>query len=223
MKPKTNLALLGALAMALPLLTWPSAFAAKVHYCFGHKATIVGTKGDDDILGTDGPDVIVGLAGNDVIQGLGGPDLICLGPGGVRVGFHGHPTRYGEPNEGAVGDTGRDRISGGPGDDVIQGAQGRDVIKGGHGADELIGNGAKDTIFGGPESDHLGGDGADDVLRGGPGSDDMHRDGGETASTEGPTASPWAFLTFRSAAAEATGSRSRTFVEPSASTSTRAW
>jgi hypothetical protein len=52
--------------------------------CLGHKATIVGTAGNDKIIGTSGPDVIVGRGGDDLILGLGGKDIIC-GNGGHDV------------------------------------------------------------------------------------------------------------------------------------------
>lgn len=49
--------------------------------CLGHKATIVGTSGRDDLIGTPRRDVIAALGGADKVRGLGGADLICGGPG----------------------------------------------------------------------------------------------------------------------------------------------
>lgn len=49
--------------------------------CLGHKATIVGTRGRDDLTGTPRRDVIAALGGSDKVRGLGGADLICGGPG----------------------------------------------------------------------------------------------------------------------------------------------
>jgi uncharacterized delta-60 repeat protein len=49
--------------------------------CLGHKATIVGTSGRDDLTGTPRRDVIAALGGADKVRGLGGADLICGGPG----------------------------------------------------------------------------------------------------------------------------------------------
>lgn len=49
--------------------------------CLGHKATIVGTSGRDDLTGTPRRDVIAALGGADRVRGLGGADLICGGPG----------------------------------------------------------------------------------------------------------------------------------------------
>jgi uncharacterized delta-60 repeat protein len=49
--------------------------------CLGHKATIVGTSGRDELTGTPRRDVIAALGGADKVRGLGGADLICGGPG----------------------------------------------------------------------------------------------------------------------------------------------
>jgi uncharacterized delta-60 repeat protein len=49
--------------------------------CLGHKATIVGTNGPDDIAGTPHRDVIAALGGRDKVRGLSGPDVICGGKG----------------------------------------------------------------------------------------------------------------------------------------------
>jgi uncharacterized delta-60 repeat protein len=54
--------------------------------CLGHRATIVGTRGRDDLLGTRHRDVIAALGGADKVRGLGGPDLICGGPGKDSLG-----------------------------------------------------------------------------------------------------------------------------------------
>lgn len=49
--------------------------------CLGHRATIVGTQGKDELTGTSHRDVIAALGGADKVRGLGGPDLICGGKG----------------------------------------------------------------------------------------------------------------------------------------------
>jgi uncharacterized delta-60 repeat protein len=49
--------------------------------CLGHRATIVGTQGKDEIVGTLGRDVIAALGGNDKVRGRSGADLICGGKG----------------------------------------------------------------------------------------------------------------------------------------------
>lgn len=67
--------------------------------CFGHRATIVGTRHGEKLVGTRHRDVIAALAGNDTVLGRGGDDLICGGRGNDRL----------------IGGRGRDRLSGGPG------------------------------------------------------------------------------------------------------------
>lgn len=49
--------------------------------CLGHKATIVGTQGPDELTGTSHRDVIAALGGKDKVRALGGPDVICGGKG----------------------------------------------------------------------------------------------------------------------------------------------
>jgi uncharacterized delta-60 repeat protein len=49
--------------------------------CLGRKATIVGTKGRDELTGTPRRDVIAALAGKDKVRALSGADLICGGKG----------------------------------------------------------------------------------------------------------------------------------------------
>jgi Ca2+-binding RTX toxin-like protein len=53
--------------------------------CDGHRATIVGTPGDDVIDGTGHADVIAGLGGSDIVRGRGGDDRICGGNGAARL------------------------------------------------------------------------------------------------------------------------------------------
>jgi Ca2+-binding RTX toxin-like protein len=65
--------------LVVGLLVAPS--AAAVPRCFGEKATIVGTNGDDVLVGTKRVDVIVGLRGDDTISGRKKDDLICGGKG----------------------------------------------------------------------------------------------------------------------------------------------
>jgi len=71
-------------------------------YCFGHKVTIRGTFGADNIRGTDGPDVIFAYSGDDLIVAGKGNDLICGRYGGDTV----------------LAGLGYDKADCGPGDDV---------------------------------------------------------------------------------------------------------
>jgi Ca2+-binding RTX toxin-like protein len=97
---------------------------ADIVYCNGHRATIVGTGGDDVIHGTSGRDVIAGLNGNDTIYGGGGDDLICGARGTDRIyGGRGDDKLRGgldgiSVTEEETSKTG-DSLRGGPGDDVL--------------------------------------------------------------------------------------------------------
>lgn len=73
-----------------------------------------------------------------------------------------------------------DRIFGGSGVDVIRGGAGMDTIDGGAGADTLYGNEDSDVVYGGAGSgaDVLYGGGGNDELDGGGGSDELHGDAG---------------------------------------------
>jgi Ca2+-binding RTX toxin-like protein len=89
-----------------------------------------------------------------------------------------------------------DILTGGAGDDVIQGLGGGDTIRGGAGDDQLEGGTESDTIYGGFGDDVLEGGGGDDylhadlrgldVLRGGDGNDSLNysRAGDETGWSE---------------------------------------
>jgi uncharacterized delta-60 repeat protein len=63
--------------------------------CLGHRATIVGTNGPDELVGTPRRDVIAALGGKDTVRGLAGADVICGGKG-------------------------RDKLFGGPGRDEVR-------------------------------------------------------------------------------------------------------
>jgi hypothetical protein len=93
--------------------TWNITVNAPALNCFGVRATIVGTDGNNFLQGTPGNDVIAGLGGNDIINGRGGNDRLC-------------------------GDAGRDVILGGDGNDSLDGGPGLDVLNGGSGSDTCI-------------------------------------------------------------------------------------
>lgn len=111
------------LALGWAFGTAPPAEAAVL--CDGHRATLVGTRGDDVLIGTRGDDVIAGLTGSDSIEGRGGNDRICGGYGADQL----------------RGGPGRDRIFGGP-DRVAFDDEGSasigDTLRGGPGRDRLV-------------------------------------------------------------------------------------
>ncbi len=170
---------LGPLVVAglLVYLIGPPMAQAAVPRCFGERATIVGTNGDDTLRGTRAADVIVGLGGNDVIKARGGEDLICAGPGGDRVfaGWGADRVNGGSGRDMLWGRAGADRLSGGSGSDLLYGEGGPDKLRGGPGGDLLWGGrGVDDALLGESGGDELDGEGGDDVLDGGPGRDGAH-------------------------------------------------
>ena len=124
-----------ALVSALAFLGAPGAAASQT--CFGHKATIVGTNGDDHLVGTAARDIIVAGRGRDRVSARGGNDLVCGGPGSDKL-FLGR---------------GADKANGGRGADSIEGFTGNDHIKGRGGQDFLDGGGGTDLLDGGADRD----------------------------------------------------------------------
>lgn len=96
--------------------------------CRDKRATLIGTKGKDDIKGTGKRDVIVVFDGKDTVNGRAGNDLIC-------------------------GNGGKDSLSGGKGVDTLVGGAGVDNLVGGAGGDKLIGQKGSDNCTGGPGTD----------------------------------------------------------------------
>ncbi len=127
--------------------------------CDGHRATIVGTDGDDVIQGTEKADVIWGGPGDDKIYGGLGNDIICGGPGDDLI--HG-----GRGNDWIDGGAGTDRVFGDLGDDHLTGGPGNQ--------DEVSGGLGIDTVNGGPgNEDIVRGDYGYDRMDGGPGKGDI--------------------------------------------------
>ena len=158
------LALFGLFLTTLVVANWAgTADAAKS--CFGKRATIVGTPGNDRLVGKKANDVIVGLGGNDVISGgPTGNDRICGGGGKDNINGK-------SGNDRIQGDAGNDRITGSIGNDRINGGGGRDVVHGSASNDEVAGGGGKDKVFGDNGNDKAQGDGGDDLVDGGLGDD----------------------------------------------------
>lgn len=165
----------------------PSAGGApKSYYCFGQKATIVGTPAGEALRGTAGDDVIVARGGADLVFGGAGNDLICGGPGDDWT------WEDTEENGGGGG------LYGGSGDDWIRGGRGIDTLSG-DGYDEGNGVSGADVLYGGPGrdtlhdyiSDHEYADpeplpGSDDLLFGGPGNDTVTATAGDDFLSGGP-------------------------------------
>ena len=109
--------------------------------------TLIGGKGDDLINGEGNDDVIYGSAGNDLLYGDGGNDTIFGEDGNDTIGGDGED-RFTLSGLGApAGITGNDSLVGGNGDDWITGGDesatlhdqdnGKDTLTGGAGNDVL--------------------------------------------------------------------------------------
>ena len=148
--------------------------------------------GDDVSLGAD--DDIYGWTGNDVLQGCGGADFVTGGAGAdwVLGGYGGDTLTAGTCTTGTeylVGgdyDTATDslwgsdglacenRMSGGPGSDLLTGSAADDILWGGAGDDDTLnGNQGDDELY--------GGDGSSDQCNGGEG---LEGEGGDLCDCE---------------------------------------
>ncbi len=139
----------------------------------------VGGVGDDRIHAGEGDDLVWGGAADDRIYGDAGHDQIQGDLAGV------HPTTGQALLAGAL--HGNDLLSGGTGDDVIDGNNGHDILLGGAGADQLDGDSrvlvegdaplhGDDYLSGGAGHDTLTGGGGADLLLGGSGEDLLYGD-----------------------------------------------
>lgn len=130
-----------------------------------------GSTGDDRIaFGRSGGAEVVDMDGDGAVDvtlanvelgsasdGLGGDDVMTGSPGGgIR------PTRLDLELSSA---NGRDRLTGGNGDDLLTSQGGRDRLRGGRGNDRLSGGAAPDRLDGGPGIDVCHGAGGRDRLR----------------------------------------------------------
>lgn len=174
--PATVVAVLaGSLLVAAPAQAAPT--------CFGKRATIVGTRGDDTLRGTAGRDVIHAREGIDRVRGAGGNDLICLGDGGsepaelpeVAWGGAGDDRIAGdEGHDALVGNTGNDRLFGGPGYDTMAGGRGHDRLGDGLGPNGYFDGGpGNDTMLGSDQRDEFSDDLGNDMIQAGDGADEI--------------------------------------------------
>ncbi len=138
-----------------------------------------GPDGDDSLTGGDGDDEIYGGGGDDTVDGGDGADSVDGGDGddvintrgdiGSNLPDRGFPSYDGLPAVPADGDIfdDRDTVDGGAGNDIILTGDDADVITGGTGDDSIDGGLDDDTISGGADNDLIvGGEGADSIDAG---------------------------------------------------------
>lgn len=158
-------------ASSLVLIVSPA--EAKTPRCFGKKATIVGTNGDDNdfdgsgsghpvIRGTKKADVIVARGGDDVILAGGGNDLICGNGGDDLIAPMG----------------GSDKVDGGPGSNQLFYGFAKRGVNVNLPAQQATGEGADlikrfDTVSGSDFNDSITGDSNTNFLFGGSGDDQL--------------------------------------------------
>jgi len=134
--------------------------------------------------------------------------ITCEMPAGVRADMGGGDDWWGSPDEElpagftlvVTGGEGNDQVdgwsrpdtlSGGPGNDILRGYAGADTLDGGDGDDEVLGGKDADTLMGGAGNDTLTGDGfnarpAADVIDGGAGVDEIESDWAEDVTANQP-------------------------------------
>jgi Ca2+-binding RTX toxin-like protein len=148
--------LLGLALAAFFAVTAAGAENGVAPMCDGHRATIVGTAGDDVIEGTEKADVIWGGPGDDKIYGGLGNDIICGGAGDDLIhGGRGNDwIEGGAGTDRVFGDLGDDHLTGGPGNqDEVSGGLGIDTVNGGAGNEDIVrGDYGYDRMDGGPGS-----------------------------------------------------------------------
>ena len=157
----------------------------------GGDDTITGLSGHDFLLGDAGDDTIDGGFGNDILRGGEGADsliggigkdwaqyntattgvtlsLATGGTGGEAAGdsFSGiENVRGSDFADDLSGDTARNLILAGAGDDTVTGGGGADVLHGEAGNDTLTGGSDGDELWGGAGADVLDGAGGNDWAR----------------------------------------------------------
>jgi Ca2+-binding RTX toxin-like protein len=147
-----------------------------------------GGPGDDRLYGDDGHDTLTGGPGDDTFYGGRGRDTASYAerPAPVQAALiFADPdipratTANGDPalaeNDVIFDDV--EGLTGGDGDDELQGGTAGGVLIGGNGDDTLRGGGRQNRIFGGPGNDEILG-GGNDLIDPGTGDDSINARGG---------------------------------------------
>jgi len=144
--------------------------------------TLDGLGGNDTILGLDGADSLVGSGGDDSIEGGAGANTLRGGDGAdtIRATSAADSLDGGDGEDLAIWDMSaatsgvvivqygnfeRAIITGGAGNDSINGSVGGDSLMGGGGSDTILGFIGADTLDGGQGNDSVEGLGGDDLIR----------------------------------------------------------
>ncbi len=170
-----------------------------------------GTLSDNALSGNAGNDTINGLGGNDTLEGDAGNDQILAGSGaeildggsgfdmlsyfsdsvGVDVSLLYNTALGGN----AAGDTisNFSNVTGGSGDDTLQGSASANVLRGVNGDDTMNGLGGNDTLQGGYGDDYMLGGGGNDHLLGQVGADYINGGNGNDTITGGTAGDTFVF------------------------------
>jgi beta-glucanase (GH16 family) len=129
--PTTKRGVLAAVFAIAALGVTGTAPGAAAPTCFGHKATIVGTRTGDDLVGTAARDIIVAGRGHDRVNARQGDDLVCGGPGvdELFLGWGADKANSGGGNDHINGHAGQDLLDGGRETDLLDGGAGRDTCR----------------------------------------------------------------------------------------------
>ena len=128
--------------------------------------TLWGNNGADNLQGGNGNDLIEGGSGADTLRGDGDIDTLSYSEdtAGVSVRLWNNTATGGDAAGDDIG--GFENLTGGSGNDTLQGSAGDNVLMGGAGNDRLYGLNSADTLNGGTGNDDLFGavDGVTDVF-----------------------------------------------------------
>lgn len=159
----------------------------------GGNDTIDGGSGDDSIVAGSGDDKLYGGTGNDTLKGESGSDYFKGNEGIDTVSYSdkkkdlnislNNKKDDGEKNEKDLISSDVENLTGGTGNDKIQGNDRKNTLIGLAGNDKIEGNKGNDEIVGKEGSDTLKGNQGDDHIDGGQGSNTCYLDQEDSESS----------------------------------------
>lgn len=155
--------------------------AAQAQSCSNSSVDLLGTAGSDNFLVAESTARAGAADGFFVVELGDGNDVIDFTPGALAA-FSKSTTvciSGGSGNDTINGTDRKDRLTGGPGNDVLVGFGGNDTLDGGGGKDDLFGGKGRDRLIGGGGSDFLYGAQGNDNLKPGAGNDTTLTGGGK--------------------------------------------